>query len=254
MLVSFRVRNFKSFQEEATLNLTAMSTDSALPDAITAVEESSGATARLLSAAAIYGANASGKTNFLLALDVFRRAISYSQSHWNSGSGTGLVPSIATPNEPTLLEAIFIVKGVRYRYGFSGNKEAYLQEWLFSYPTGRERLLFRRTTEVADKNHSTTADFKRNLRGSRRDFDSTLRRTREDSLLLSAMSQDNQQDCQDVYEYFRSANALITPKHEMLDSDYTSRFASSSKTYRNMVLGLLSTSDAAISDIEDGSK
>ncbi|PTQ62827.1 hypothetical protein C8J26_1111 [Sphingomonas aurantiaca] len=250
MLVSFRVRNFKSFQEEATLNLTATSADSTLPDAVTTVEEGSGTNARLLSATAIYGANASGKTNFLLAIDVFRRAISYSQSVWNSGSGTGLIPSVASPDEPTLLEAIFIVKGVRYRYGFIGNREAYLQEWLYSYPVGRERLLFQRSTVHLNGDHKTTAEFKRNLEGSRRDFDSTLRRTREDSLLLSAMSQDNQQDCQVIYEYFKDANSLITFKDEALDSDYTSRFASTNPVYREMVLGLLSTSDAAISDIE----
>lgn len=250
MLVSFRVRNFKSFHQEATLNLTATSNDNTLPDAITTVEEGSGASVRLLSAAAIYGANASGKTNFLLAIDAFRRAISYSQSHWNSGSGTALIPSVVSSEEPTLFEAIFIVKGIRYRYGFLGNQEAYLQEWLYSYPIGRERLLFQRSTVSVDGEYKTTADFKRNLEGSVRDFDSSLRRTREDSLLLSAMSQDNQKDCQIVYEYFRDANSLITQKDDLLDSDYTSRFASSNKTYRNMVLGLLSTSDVAISDIE----
>ena len=63
MLIDFTVENFRSYRDAKTLSLTASSAKE-LPDNLIKLTD----TERLLRTAAIYGANASGKSNLLAAM------------------------------------------------------------------------------------------------------------------------------------------------------------------------------------------
>ncbi|MCX8505050.1 MAG: hypothetical protein ORN98_00335, partial [Alphaproteobacteria bacterium] len=76
MLVEFKVRNFRSFKDEAVLSMVADTTGphcDDLPENY--VETGHPMVPRLLKVACIFGANASGKSNLMLAFSHFINSI-----------------------------------------------------------------------------------------------------------------------------------------------------------------------------------
>jgi hypothetical protein len=152
MLVQFKVANFRSFGSEVTLSLEAVK---AFKEHAENVVETDGY--RLLRSAAIYGANASGKTNLVKAMSFMREFVRTSASK-NSVAEIGTEPfRLNKENQisPSLFEAIFLIDGSTYRYGFEVTKKEVCTEWLLrgTGPRNKEHLLFKRDqagVEVSD--------------------------------------------------------------------------------------------------------
>lgn len=141
MLIEFSVANYCSFKDRATLSLEASPDDW--------LEEShvvQSGDRRLLRTAAIYGANAGGKSNFLSAMATFRDLVKNSSKSLQLGDRIPVVPfRLQTESEraPSHFEAVFLHNGTRYRYGFEATFEAVTSEWLFSQRDSiRETTLF----------------------------------------------------------------------------------------------------------------
>src|ERR1700733_4772617 len=129
MLVQFRVENHRSLRQEQVLSMVAAgAVDSDDPRLI----RPDGLDEALLPAVALYGANASGKSNVLHALGFMRNAVLQSHRQWDPDGGTPQEPFAlsAARGEPSLFEADIVVKGVRYRYGFVLSAERVEEEWL----------------------------------------------------------------------------------------------------------------------------
>ena len=133
MLLRFRFSNFRSFRSEQELSLIAGPfTD--LPDV---PRHPSGINEGVLPCAAIYGANASGKTNVIQAIGFMASAVSLSHRDWKPDGPIPREPFMAdeeSRREPSEIEADFLLAGVRNRYGFRVDSEAVLEEWLYVYP------------------------------------------------------------------------------------------------------------------------
>ena len=147
MLLQFTVGNFKSFKEKATLSLEATPDDWLEEGNVAVVGER-----RLLKAAAIYGANASGKSNFLSAMACFRDWVKNSSKETQSGERIPVAAPFLLHAEsesaPTFFEAVFLHGGARYRYGFEATQERIESEWLFRQEDSiRETRLFTREGE-----------------------------------------------------------------------------------------------------------
>lgn len=136
MLLSFAVRNFRCFVEEAELSLIspALKTNVPRPG-----HDWADCTERV---AAIYGANASGKTTVLEALRALSAAVR------SPGSGQPYRPNADAVGDSSVeFRVEFVTNGVRYLY------EAHFKAWgvafeaLSSYPKGTRRLLFERAQE-----------------------------------------------------------------------------------------------------------
>lgn len=144
MLLRFRMRNHRSFRDPAELSLvesrlkTARPVDAPWSDVT-------------LKVAGIYGANASGKSSVLDALEFMCDAIRYSAGRW--------MESPTLPQRPFKLDAHsasesseynldFVIDDMRYEYGFTISPEAIFSEWLYDYPVNRRRLLFERTDGI----------------------------------------------------------------------------------------------------------
>lgn len=189
MLIQFRVQNHRSLKEEQTLSLVGHDHGGAHRIVTPALDEA------LLPAAAIYGANASGKTNVLLGLSFMKTAVLLSHRIWEPDSG---VPqegfALASAHaEPSLYEVQIVVDGVRYRYGFLISAERVLEEWLFAWPKGRKQTWFHREDEAYD--------FGRHLHGENEVIRGL---TRANSLFLSAAAQNNHPMLMPVFGWFRS--------------------------------------------------
>ncbi|MFF2630054.1 ATP/GTP-binding protein [Kitasatospora griseola] len=111
--------------------------------------------------AGIFGANASGKTNILDALDFVRRALRES-FHWSEFRRYPFLLDEDSGNRPSTYEVDFLSQGVRYSYGFEAGDSGVESEWLYSYPEGRKRMLFERGAEVGG------IHFGRHLKGDNR--------------------------------------------------------------------------------------
>jgi hypothetical protein len=131
MLVEFTVGNFRSFKEKATLSLEATTDDWREEDNIARIVRPD---LRLVKAAAIYGPNAGGKSNFIEAMVQFRTFVLGSSKDTQKGEPIPVAPfrlHSATEKAPTFFEVLFLKQGIRYRYGFEATKEAIVSEWLY---------------------------------------------------------------------------------------------------------------------------
>jgi hypothetical protein len=84
MLIEFRVENHRSIRDEQILTMQAGrvgATDDSVSRTVT------GCSDKLLPVVALYGANASGKSNVLSALAFMREAVIYSQRSWSPDEG-----------------------------------------------------------------------------------------------------------------------------------------------------------------------
>jgi len=178
MLIEFSIGNFRSFKEKVTLSLEA-SPDDWLEDSHVVIA----AGRRLLKSAAIYGANASGKSNFLAGMEIFRQFVQKSSKESQMGEKIPVIPfrlHVATESAPTHFEIVFLQNGTRYRYGFEATSEKIHAEWLFSQKDSiRETRLFTREGSSIEP----SAEFKEGK--------GLEARTRSNALFLSVVSQFN---------------------------------------------------------------
>ena len=145
MLLQFTVGNYRSFREKTTFSLVAEPNERGHENSLLDAQKAAGVKA--VSLGVLYGANASGKSNLLKAISIFRRL-----------ALSGVEPDEPIPvdrfllngkdsieNIPTFLEAYFIIGGEVYCYGLECNVQHMHREWL---RVGQaETLLFDRHTE-----------------------------------------------------------------------------------------------------------
>lgn len=143
MLISFSVSNYRSFYEEATLNMVASNKLTEHPDHRVPIGDTG---QHVLRAALIYGANAAGKSNLIRAMEFAQQLIV------NGHIRTGVEPFRFRPdaaNEPSSFEFRFLVNGRVFVYGFDVNTRdplanAVQSEWLAVLRGNDELDLFAR--------------------------------------------------------------------------------------------------------------
>lgn len=190
MLLRFRVSNYTSIRDELELSLVAATDRTDI-----AVKPADDSSVVVLPAAAIYGANASGKSNVINALIFMRNAVRESHQKWRPGAPirrNAFKLEAAARLRPTTFNVDFIERGVHYEYGFSVDDSRILTEWLYSFPKKRRRILFERDDDG-------TFQFGATLGGQR---DRIAQLTRPNSLYLSAAAANNHPALSQIYEWF----------------------------------------------------
>lgn len=201
MLIEFCVGNYRSFRDPVTLSMVAANLRSQDKQLDENNVFTAGCNLRLLTSAAIYGANASGKSNLVRALGVMRNLVLRSAE---GTQPTGGIPverfrlSTATAGKPSYFQAIFLLDGVRYRYGFEATSERVVAEWLYYVPATREARLFERAGD-----QFTFGDGFREGR-------ELAEKTRPNALLLSVAAQFNSAIAQKVVGWFHTRLRLAS--------------------------------------------
>ena len=165
MLIEFSVANFRSFKDLQTLSMSAASITSKKEYRI--VDEENVAIVseknKLLKSKAIYGANASGKSNIVKAILAFIAIVSRSVKDENilikAVEPFGL--SIETDPLPTYFQLIFIHNDVQYRYGFEIRQGLIISEWLFGVPKRVEVRYFTREDMKVEVNERVFREAKK---------------------------------------------------------------------------------------------
>lgn len=151
MLIMFKAKNFTSFKDEVILDLRATSYKQH-PSHVLEVSED----LRLLKTTAIYGANASGKSNLISAMFLFEKYIFDQFISKTSDENdilndqklkSGLEPFTLTDNinQASEFEIIFHYRGKEMQYGFECTTTEVLNEWYYI----NDKKVFERNTEVS---------------------------------------------------------------------------------------------------------
>ncbi|MGH3680535.1 MAG: AAA family ATPase [Natronosporangium sp.] len=225
MLRSFRVENHKSFRDEAEL-LLVPAYDKSRP---------------VVPVAGIFGANASGKSNLLDALRWLQVAVRESYAQWEPGAGIPrtpfrLDPAVAAASSVYCVE--LVLDEGRFTYGLAADDERVVEEWLYTYPHNRRRVIFEREQGKV-RLGSTVPDHR--ARGEQ-----LARQTRDNALFLSSAAHNDLAQAQPVYNWFRSrlqfADGASVAGEELLHR-------LSDEQQREAVLELVGAADLGISDI-----
>ncbi|WP_017756548.1 AAA family ATPase [Calidifontibacillus oryziterrae] len=161
MLVEFSVENFKSFREKVTLSMIPVFDRFTKNEIENYFEYSHNKF--LLKSAVIYGANASGKTNLLMALEFMSTLVKKSQLY-QKDEKIDITPFKLHPQYselPSKFDVQFIYESIKYAYGFMLNENKIIEEYLYYWPHGKQRVVFERfqTNEyrfVKDKSKQNT--------------------------------------------------------------------------------------------------
>jgi len=154
MIEEFSFGNFCSFKDIQSLKMTAAKIKSKDASLDTNNVFHVNNDLSLIKSKAIYGANASGKSNLVKALATFIKIIIESVKEEKVLSLIDAFQlSTETVSQPTFFQLIFRIDKIRYRYGFEADNKSIKSEWLFSTPNKREQVLFiREENEIVEIN------------------------------------------------------------------------------------------------------
>ena len=243
MLIEFRVENHRSIRDEQVLTMEAGRVGDAEDPRPRKVPGHSQA---LLPAAALYGANASGKSNVLSALSFMRDAVLESHRRWGPEGGVPRDPFAWGPraSEPSFYEATILVDGVRYEYGFVADGQRFLEEWLHAWPSGHKQTWFERDADEFK--------FGANLRGENRTVQLV---TRPNALFLAAAVQLRHEQLAPVYRWFYGCSILLPRSRHRVNETRLARIveesveSSSSRYALDRIRELLGAADVGIVDL-----
>jgi len=141
MIIRFSVENFLSVRDEQTLSLVASNREKQHPENVQVVDIPGLKGIDLLKSVVIYGANASGKTNVIQAMD-FMRSTVLKSFDLKPDAKFPLSPfrlDRSLEDTPSCFEMTFLLNGIRHEYFFSILRDRVTEEWLDSYPK-RQRI------------------------------------------------------------------------------------------------------------------
>lgn len=239
MLIEFSVGNYRSFKDIVTFSMVAanlQAKDKSLDENNVFAADKE---IRLLKSSAVYGANASGKSNLIRAIKTMRKFVIESSKETQVTDPISIDPfrlSTETEKMPAHFEMVFIAEGRRYRYGFELTPEQVTAEWLYHVPTIREAKLFERKNgklEIAPV-------FKEG-----KDLKS---KTRDNALFLSVVAQFNGEIAKRLLSWFGKLG-IISGLEDTIQELLTIRMLQEQET-REEIVRFIKSMDVGISDIE----
>lgn len=239
VLLAFRGANVRSFRDEFELSMVAP--PRAPKDPFWEIPwREDNQTVAVLPVAAILGANASGKTNVLRAINGMGSFVRRSFRNLNPGEkiprSRFLLDSISR-DAPSRFEVDLVLSGIRYEYGFVITDEEVVEEWAYRFPKGRAALVFHRDKQEV----SIGAALKSGLRPVRELL-------RPNSLFLSTAASANNQDLEPLYGWF-SRNLLFAESRNRDERQlYTAELLRKDK-HREAVLALLRAADLGVTNV-----
>jgi len=255
MLIQLGVENHRSLRDEQVLSMVAADLDDTGSERLIHAE---GLGHALLPAVALYGANASGKSNVIGALNFMRSAVLESHRLWEPDGGTPQEPFVlsAKVDEPSLYEIDILLNGTRFQYGFVLSATKVEEEWLYAWPRGRKKLWFEREGE--------TFRFAKTMPGENEAIQAL---TRPNSLFLSAAAQNNHETLLPIFQWFSGISFMLRhdhlrPERFLFMQNYASGFPwsdpsspwwwddSKRERLRQPVMRLLQAADIGVLDID----
>jgi hypothetical protein len=238
MLIAFNVGNYRSFKDVVTLSMMAAklkSKDKALDENNVFQLPNS---LPLLKSAAIYGANASGKSNLVRAIRFMRSFVLNSSKDTQTADPIEVEIfrlSSETENKPSSFEVIFWLDGKQFRYGFTADTRRVHEEWLYHVPKVRESALF-----VRDGGNFSVSSLFKEGRG-------LTDKTRDNALFLSVVAQFNGPIAQAILGWFWKLGIISGLSDQEYRPFTLKQFQE--ETHRKEIVSFVKQLDLGLSDI-----
>ena len=240
MLIKFNFKNFKSFKNENCLDMEATSIKEHEYNTINIKDK------KYLKVAAIYGANASGKTNVLEAFEFMKEKLMISDDTNMNDSEIDDYYNFSfdakTKNEPIALEVTFLGENQKiYQYGFEIKNKNIVSEWLYVKKVNKVTPIFDRDENKVKFNKSYKAKVNKFDVDSKSLFLSLYRKIEKDN-----------EDFKSVYNWFLNSYYLDlgNPKFENKINRLISSRIIDDKEYRKRLVEFIKVFDLGIDDID----
>ncbi len=239
MLIGFSVGNYKSFKETVTLSMV----DSLITEEEKYLNENNvfpiNDKLSLLKSAAIYGANASGKSNLVAAINFMKWFVLNSSKETQVSDAIDIEAfrlSTETEKEPSFFEIVFLLEDKTFRYGFDVNAREVVSEWLSQADDSEEKMLFERNFD----NNYILYDFP--------EGQGISDKTRRNALFLSVVAQFNGKISGKILLWFSKTLQLISG---LQDRQYRKETLESFENagYRHDIIEFIKKLDLGILDI-----
>lgn len=248
MLIEFRTKNFRSLRDEQVFSLVASADKDQLKTH--ALETGIKTAPHVLKSAVIYGANASGKSNLIKALQYMQRMVQESASLKPDQTFDKLQTfrlDDTSSAQPTEFEITFMLGGIRHQYGFAMSKQRIVNEYLLVYKAFKPQRWFNR--HVDSQTGKDAYEFGTGLKGAKNLWEGA---TRQNALFLSMAAQLNSEALTPVFNWFNNHLVIfnelspLTPNFSVSQLKHTEQ--------RKAICNFLQTADISIADLEVRSK
>lgn len=240
MLIEFSVGNYLSFKDKVTFSMVASEVvaknEKLNENNVFKVDDE----LSLLKSAAIYGANASGKSNLIKALEFMQNFVI------NSSKATQITDKIdveefrlstTTVGQPSFFEIVFYLEGTIYKYGFEVDQTQVVSEWLFHTPKVSERKLFERK----NSKFKVTKTFQ--------EGEELTEKTRKNALFLSVASQFNGRISTKILYWFSHLKIISGLRSNLMYRKDAVEYFKNSQ-YQLDMINLIKKLDLGINDIK----
>jgi len=239
MLVEFTVNNFKSIKDTVKFSMLTSSKD----------EGNSFKTRKynLLKSAILYGANASGKSNFLRSMAFMSKFV---LNKYKIIQSTDKLPhepfrlSTETENTSSNFEITFFIDDIKYRYGFEIDNKLVYSEWLYADEKGKEAKLFYRDAE--EKEYVNPNRF---IEGysffNKKDEKINVS---ENHLFIWKCDQENGEISKAILNWFNRFNMIDGMDHNGYINFTMEKMEN--EEFKNKIIELVKTADIGIDDIQ----
>lgn len=156
MLLQFSVENYRSLKEKIVLSLEASSEKEHIENVCSYEKD------RILKSVAVFGANASGKSNLFHALTAAILTVRQSNDRQVGEPLSFIIPYAFdedSAKRPTEFEFVFYAEGTKYVYGFSATRDRVITEYLYAYKSAKATTVFERDEDgIEDEEGNRTSE------------------------------------------------------------------------------------------------
>lgn len=209
MLIEFKIQNYTSFNTEQVFSMVSSSSTKENLSTENTIPLNKFGINSLLKSAAIFGANAGGKSNFVSGLSTFKTIVLNSLTAPASQGLDMAVPFLIKENRfdiPIEFEVTFITSDIMFRYGISINRSKVNEEWLFWTKEKRETNLFHRIGQKIKTNNRSFSE----ARSFQVEINNEMyvEKTREDVPFIAVLAQFNGEISKKIIEWFTKLHVV----------------------------------------------
>ncbi|MBN3880341.1 MAG: ATP-binding protein [Nostoc sp. JL23] len=244
MLIEFSIGNYRSFKDKVTFSMVAaniVAKEKELDENnVFAIDDD----LKLLKSAAIYGANASGKSNLAKALSFMKWFMINSSKETQSTEKIGVEPfelSTETEAQPSFFEIVFLLDATKYRYGFEANQKRVISEWLSDVPNTNLTRLFERIT---DGNSHKLKYLSKRFKADR-----IYPKTRSNALFLSVAAQFNVEIAERILDWLTKKVNIVSGLDDQEHLSYTVSSLAKNNDNKSEIIQLIKKLDLGIKQI-----
>lgn len=232
MMINFSLSNAFSFMEAQNMSMLAVSSskdDINLANVVSVRDE------RILKSALIFGANASGKSNFMKTISLMKDIVLHSVQAIESSITRNVVPFLldeSGPSKPSEMEMTFVSDEIKYRYGLSIFQGKIKEEWLYYTPKSRETLLFERDGQEIEINKAAFGESNLFIK------DGLVQKTREDVPFVSVVAGFNGEHSKRVVNWFGNI-VFLSGSNEGMFTSVTMKLINESEDFKSWIKKIL---------------